>query len=373
MNNRFVNVFVFGAGASVHAGASLTKNFLDDGFNLLCQAEPSEVSFESFKKIANLLDVLYGCQLVNQIDTAIQNHYALIPDLKLPTVTIEELLTYVELGISNQQTWLPFEDLRQALHDFIFETLDNSTIWGSIDNSLPWNSDGSSNRRRNCYDILVDRIINVNDENCFISFNYDLLLDRALGINSHDLFGDYNLNFIGAENFPGYDRILKKQRLNKDVDLLKLHGSMNWGRCKKCNSIDLAFHRKYRSYYKTIPGKLRVCSKCKTKITPLLIPPTYRKQIAEYGIDHLWDKAGEFLSRADHIAIIGYSFPDPDIESKWLFKKSLAQNNKRPRLILVEPNTQTRNKLIGFFYKTVNQIEEFESFESFCKEKYKCA
>lgn len=214
MNNRTVNVFVFGAGASSHVGLPIAKNLLIEGFNLLLITRQS-VSFESFRKIANLIDTLYG----THIEANIQDRHPLsdlhLPSVKRknlcePSVTIEELLTFVELGISRQETWLHFEELRHALHDFIFETLDFFREKGSSDDFFPWNTDGSSNRRRNCYDILIDHILDLNHANCFISLNYDLFLDRAVAINDHDLLGDYGLNFSGQpENFSAYDQLTK--------------------------------------------------------------------------------------------------------------------------------------------------------------------
>lgn len=366
MNNRTVNVFVFGAGASFHVGLPLAKDLLIEGFNLLLETKYS-VSSESFMKVANFLDRLYGCE----VEACIKNR-AVVSERQLPSVSIEELLTFVELGITNQETWLPFGNLRRALHDFIFETLDFRRIWGSLDSSLPWNA-VSSNRRRNCYDVLVDNIINLKDENWLLSFNYDDFLDRAVAINEHGLLADYNLSFVSIENFPGYERIASGKRTNEDLDILKLHGSINWGRCDKCSEIGLAFHRKYRSYKQGVPSNRRTCNNCNSNIYPLLVPPIYRKQIENYGIDCLWDKAENALSRANHITIVGYSFPEPDIEAKWLFKKSLIKNDKKPTLTLVEPSPIVRNKVIGLFNKTIGTISIFEDFESYCWEKYKSA
>jgi hypothetical protein len=363
MNTRRLNVYVFGAGASCHAGAPLTKDFLERGFDLLCTTPKPDIPRDNFIRIAKLLDALYGSKLLKIIEEAIRKYEVLNLGYEIPEVTIEELLSFVDIAISNQERWMPFDELKEALHDFIFETIVYSTRYSSGSKSP--NVDGTVNRPyRNCYQKLVDYLIDVNDQNCFVSFNYDLILDEAVSINNHDLLGDYNLDFVGVENYNDYEkRILGGQRSQKDIDILKLHGSMNWRRCTNCKKFYLAFYSDYKSSQK------RSCKYCGNSLSPVLVPPTYKKQIEEYGIVHLWDKASAFLTNADHITIIGYSFPNADIEAKWLFKRSLAQAMKKPRLTLVEPCLDIREKIVGIFDNTVDEISCFETFEDYCEKK----
>lgn len=362
MSNRKLNVYVFGAGASSHAKAPLATELLKAGFDLICEAEPSQISIESRRTVAALLDTLYGSKLVSKIEEAIQNRYLYLLDPKFPSVTIEELLSFVDIGISNNETWLPYKELQQALYDFVFETIEQSTFF-SFGGHLASNADGTLNRDRNCYHKLVDYLIDLNGQNCFISFNYDVLLDEAVSINDHRIIGDYNLDFTDVENYNDYWKVIKGQRSPNDIDILKLHGSMNWGRCVNCKKFYLAFYKKYNAY------KSKTCKICNSHLSQVLVPPTYRKRIEEYGISCLWDKASDSLSNADHITIIGYSFPDADIEAKWLFKRSLAQGGKRPNLTLVEPQLEVRKKIAKIFGNTVGEMSCFNTFEDYCERK----
>jgi hypothetical protein len=52
MNNKKLKVYVFGAGASSHAGAPLTKDFLERGFDLLCTTPKPDIPRDSFIRIA---------------------------------------------------------------------------------------------------------------------------------------------------------------------------------------------------------------------------------------------------------------------------------------------------------------------------------
>ena len=215
---------------------------------------------------------------------------------------------------------------------------------------------------------MIDYIIDINEQNCFITFNYDLFLDDAVVINNYKinygLLGDYNLNFDSVENFPGYNRLLKGNRKPEDFDLLKLHGSLNWARCPSCNNITLSFRSNYKLILK------HTCPRCKVRLVPILVPPTLKKNIDLYGIGSVWNRAEEMLSKADNLTIIGYSFPDADIEAKWLFKRALAKGGKVPILTLVEPKSEVREKIIKMFGNTVKDVIEYEKFEDYCEGRH---
>jgi hypothetical protein len=354
-------VYVFGAGASVHVGGPLAKDFLDEGFSLLTFGDRTEFNEESFYHVGNLIDILYQNQFASKVTQALSSH---IPITKsdFPNVTLEELLTYLDLAIAKGEDWLDFRKHQQELYDFIFQTLEYN-MKPFYSDVTKFNTDGTLDHRRNLYDKLIDYVINPNDRNCFITFNYDLFLDRSVTINNYGLVGDYNLPFSSIQDFPSYDRIIKGQRVDKDVDILKLHGSMNWARCLNCGNIHLKFHGIYRSIIR------EKCRSCTNNLSPILIPPTYRKNIESYGLLNLWDKAEDLLSKADHIIIIGYSFPDADLEAKWLFKKALARGNKRPLLTIVDRSEKIQKKVTGFFSNTISDVDYYKLFEEYIDSK----
>ncbi|RMF69687.1 MAG: hypothetical protein D6743_01425 [Calditrichaeota bacterium] len=364
MERRKVHVYVFGAGASVHLGAPLTKDFLVEGFNLLSFSLSNnlnpELSTDSFRHVAEFLDALYHTNLSQKVKDGMNNNLIFL-DSWFPKVTIEEILTFVDLGIDNGQRWKPsFEMLRDSIHDVIFETLDYST---GRPRSFHRNEDGTWSRQRDtCYDVLVDDIVDLNQENCFITFNYDLFLDESAFINHQDIFGDYVLSFDFVENFPSY-KTNTENSVNKNtmVNILKLHGSLNWATCDECKKRYLAFFRKYKSH------KRNKCNKCNSRLRPILIPPTYKKRIDEVGLSYVWEKAYEILTKADFITIIGYSFPDADIEAKWLFKRAIVEGGRRPIITMVEPLQEVRDRIREFFGKTAKYNRNFETFEQYCE------
>lgn len=212
--------------------------------------------------------------------------------------------------------------------------------------------------------MLVDYGLNISDQNSFITFNYDLLLDKAVSINDRGLLGDYAVQFVSVSHFDLYNRILRNERLPKDVDILKLHGSLNWAACSKCNAPHLAYY--YR--YQRLPQEH--CSICQELLEPVLVPPTYRKDVGKYSfLAKVWQKAEKVISQADEITIVGYSFPEADMEARWLFKRALLGRAKRPKLFLVEPASSVRDKIRAIFLDTVETCTEYDSFKEYCQKK----
>jgi len=361
INGSKVNIYVFGAGASKHVGAPLTNDFLSKGFSLRPFPDAYEVSEEKFRMVAQLIDRLYGSKLEKYAEDARRRIWG--PD-SIPPVNIEDLLSFVKLALRRGETWLAFGNFEEALHEFIFTTLEQTTI-SHYSDSYKMHEDGTLDHRRNCYDKLIDYIIHVGETNCMISFNYDLFLDQAVSINNHNILGDYNIEFAGVENFAGYRRLLSKQRKKGDVDLLKLHGSLNWARCPQCQRLFLAYFREYRHIFS------QSCSLCgNDQLFPVLVPPTLLKE-KEIDIPELvgiWNRAEHLLERTDNLTIIGYSFPDADLEAKWLFKRAIARNQGTPSLTLVEPDPAVRQKVLDFLGNFFQEnISFFSTFEQYCE------
>jgi len=253
MKGRKVNVYVFGAGASAHLGAPVTKEFMYQSFCLFRDAKVHgsyKIQDRPFRLTAQLIDKLYGTNLEKLINDPLPDNY-LTSINYLSSINIEELLSFVDFGCRGGEKWLPFKEFQRALYEFIFTTLEESTIWKRAD-SVQINKNGTLKHRRNCYDELIDHVISIDEINCMISFNYDLFLDKAAVINNPriDIVGNYHLPFKHIENFPDYEERLRHGWKEKDIHLLKLHGSLNWGYCPHCKKVSLAFYQRYKSIFK---------------------------------------------------------------------------------------------------------------------------
>ncbi|MEI6083892.1 MAG: SIR2 family protein [Verrucomicrobiota bacterium] len=375
------HVYVFGAGASAAEPlcAPVMSAFLKRGFDLLYSVTllesqgKSNTHFpkSSFWKVAEMLDRLFKSNLAGEItdlvsqdiEYARQNRMVLIhggaPIRRIPLgATIEDLLTFAELNEEDSE-WHKY---RQPLRDFVFVTLD-SALDPKRSSSSTYTPQGVIRTPLYCYDHFVAKRVDPRNRNVFISFNYDEFLDRALWLADTPLPADYNLSFTHVDQWDQYEAMmLHDGHHKKAADLLKLHGSTNWARCSQCDGLHLF---SFRHYVAMLKEPCKRCKRADAFLTPVLVPPTFRKDIKRYGIDAVWNKAEQALVSADHITIIGYSFPDADLEAKWLFKRAIAYSGKTPTLTVVDPSPAVHEKIAGLFGNTVSKIQHLPNFESY--------
>lgn len=173
-----------------------------------------------------------------------------------------------------------------------------------------------------------------------ISTNWDILLDnsikRAIEADNHNGVVDYCCYISSLHDDdtikPGL-WALGKGKYN--VKLLKIHGSMNWLNCPKCQRLYVAFYDKIAEYgiYKD-----KNCSHCsrnfkenKTISTALrsnLIMPTFLKDLNNFQIKLIWQNCGVELSEASKIVFIGYSLPQADYELRQLLSRMIPHDTK---------------------------------------------
>ena len=75
---------------------------------------------------------------------------------------------------------------------------------------------------------------------------------------------------------------------------------------------------------------------------PLIIPPVEQKNYDMFGslFDNIWGKAEDTLKEAEHIIIIGYSFPKTDQQSNELFIKAFMKRNSIPKISIIDPTPE---------------------------------
>ncbi|WP_299632442.1 SIR2 family protein [uncultured Virgibacillus sp.] len=75
---------------------------------------------------------------------------------------------------------------------------------------------------------------------------------------------------------------------------------------------------------------------------PMIIPPVKYKSYNMFGtlFKELWNTSEEILSKADHIIIIGYSFPKTDIQSENLFKNAFLKRLNYPQITILNPKPE---------------------------------
>jgi hypothetical protein len=182
-----------------------------------------------------------------------------------------------------------------------------------------------------------------------VTFNYDLLLEescRNLGIPVN--YGFQVSKDKSARNFVASTNDVK-------VQILKLHGSMNW--------VNFAEHlsspqEKARRRQPFVPGQEEDGERTedwpgprvfgdyselrKHDLNPLLLPPTWRKdsgtdQYSRMDFSSVWDAAVAALRTATNVIILGYSVPNTDQHFRYLIAAGLQDNISLRKIFFVNP------------------------------------
>ena len=144
-------------------------------------------------------------------------------------------------------------------------------------------------------------------ETLLLSFNYDTLIETAI-VNDKELCEQVSVDY-GVKIDPA-DRSAKRGLKPHTIDLIKLHGSLNWFPVKGASDeLDL------KNVCVVEPQDRSFPIYCED--TPIFIPTAHAKESFLRGslFNLLWSKADYYLKNAEEIYFIGYGFPKTDINN----------------------------------------------------------
>lgn len=312
------NLFILGAGASKDCGAPLMNNFLDVADDLLRAGQFDHVKeeIESVFRLKSELGYLY-----NKSNMDIHNIESLFGAIEMGRI-IDRLVEHEGKSIEN---------LRSNLISLIVQTLEESILLVRQENDLP--------SLKGSYHMFVDYIEELGYDKCsIITFNYDLALDYALYKK------EYGINY-------GFS-----QEGGKNIQLLKLHGSTNWALNAE-NQIKPIYFHEFKRYpdipYKKVSGLNNFTIQIGTRINefaeiifkesgfknvPLIVPPTWNKNMYHGDLSLVWKKAAEALRNARNIYVIGYSLPESDAFFRYLFALGTLSKEEIKKFWVYDPN-----------------------------------
>jgi len=202
--------------------------------------------------------------------------------------------------------------------------------------------------KRNIYHArLVSNVIeSVLLKCCFVSLNYDILMDNALISIADKCDIDYGVDFINFTQIGNEEDKWKRPIPERAVGLLKIHGSLNWLYCPVCNQIKITPQEKGVTYIeRNAEGRIYKCDTCRGAFTPILIPPTYYKNMSNYFISSIWHKAELALMSCKKIIFCGYSLPDADMHIKYLLKRGVLNRKKeQPEIIVINGHRKKKDE-----------------------------
>ena len=355
-----MNICIFlGAGASAAENLPIQNELFSRYFKYTLPNHPhSEMNIklrEFFKEVFNI-DVLK-----DDID-------------KINFPTFEEVLGILDMA----------EQRNEAFKNFGTDTYNNKN--GSINLMrqylilLTANSINNANKNSNKYHELLLKNLqkcNLLLDTTFISVNYDIHIDNTISKlydkKNMPIMLDYGVDFA---NF-NYENSAWRKPEGDTIKLYKIHGSLNWLYCPVCSSLTLTPYE---------GGVMRIlnnqdeatCLNCNEYTVPIIVPPTYFKNMSNVYLSTVWNKAESALRKADLIIFCGYSFPEADIHIKYMLKRVQTSRNNKPLKIMVINNHE--NKLISTLKKEEMRYKRFlgediiftrASFQDFAKEPYK--
>ena len=308
------DIIILGAGASRTDGAPLQSELMSDFFNAFITPQYVENARSDHQKLKNFFSSVFGV-----FDPKYNFKSAQFP-------TFEEALGIIDIAINRQETLKGF---RNKTHDReLFELREKFIfmIAKTIKNKL---QSGHENHATLLKRLMRERSLK---NTHFISLNYDLLIDNAI----IDLYPKYHLDYgIDFTNFNeeiADDDSWKQPESNKAINLLKIHGSLNWEYCSTCVAITLTPKEKRVAQMAETSYQ---CGTCGGNKVPIVIPPTFFKIMSNYYISQIWHQCELMLRQADRLFFCGYSFPDADIHFKYMLKRTELHKGDTPEVYIV--------------------------------------
>jgi hypothetical protein len=162
-----------------------------------------------------------------------------------------------------------------------------------------------------------------------VTTNWDILIDRALtdrhrqesGRRKRRLYST-NIDYCGVEARPvdwlGEDLPPAPQRFK----LLKLHGSLNWFYCSRCNDL---YSNVSLSWYvdEDDPRPGADYCHCGMPLRTIIIAPSYVKDYRNVHLQSVWRHAHTALRLANRWLFVGYSLPADDYHIRGLLLRAL--------------------------------------------------
>lgn len=307
----------FGAGASRAEGAPLQGELFKEYFKFIRESMPDYYTTAMRDDLRTFFLQMFSIDV----------DFADLENIKFPT--FEETIGILDLAISRNE----------FLKDYDLETIAvNSNRIRQVRVYLILLMAQILNEKlRNTGALhfkLIQKLKELNKlrETIFITTNYDILVDNAL---TRLMFDNDQLTLDYGIDFTNFNQPNSWKRPRKDAfKLYKLHGSLNWLYCPTCNNVTLTPMEKGIVKLITDIGHA-YCSYCETLFSPIIIPPTYFKDMHNVFVQQIWNKAEQGLREARHIIFCGYSFPDADIHIKYLLKRIQTNRNSDLRFTII--------------------------------------
>jgi hypothetical protein len=259
---------------------------------------------------------------------------------------LEDVFTLIDQSIQRKNHCLGYnwQDLQVI----------RSALFGAVVLLLHTKEDLMASSEKDLYDavaaVLIERRVAGGQEAhpfSVVSLNWDCVLENAIyrcldpnGLTEVDIdYCCYTTPLQGpdgkkANHVPS---ILQKARGLYNIKLMKLHGSINCVICPNCNRLYAGLHAPREWMEEYLANK--ICPRCariapyswqgkgdSPILEPLLISPTFLKELDNTHIQMIWHNAYVDLCEAQKLVFIGYSLPEADYHLRTLLKRAIRRD-----------------------------------------------
>lgn len=317
-------VFFLGAGSSVPSNIPPVGGLLDELIMRARKIQNSDINrlvdFCENNEIENIEDVLTAVYLA---EYATKNN------------KVKSLVDHFLYPSENSGE----KGLNSPSVSFLNETL--QTLFGLLMSTM---ITADPNR---IHEEIIDFTKDRSGDTSIITTNYDGCMDEAI-LNS-----DFEVSGLLKESdsmFPeqvslselAEDEDSDDRRERNTIELIKMHGSINWTYCESCQQT-AAYNLKdlKHSYNNDVISYpvVGICPHCGGRRRPLLIPPISFKLLRYPDLIQLWEGARENIISSDYIIVVGYSFSDSDTYITNMVYGSMIENEDQ-KLIVVDPSEE---------------------------------
>lgn len=272
-------------------------------------------------------------------------------------------------------------------------TIENYFVAVELDEQLGYKDTVSADDIKNFLGLIIDNIrkkpntyeykclIKCGRAEAIITTNWDFLLERSITELQGIAYNEHApINYDGIIE-PYYDVI---KQTDSPPPIYKLHGSLNWGYCEKCDKLYYFNRPVFKNFFSKY-SNMKCHKHPNVELTPFIVPPTLSKlktgsrtEGTPYSdSDSIRKKAYEYLKSCQKLCFIGYSFPEADMQMRFFISNALRKNSNLKEIIVVtRPKTDEESKKFEKRYHDVisGTISNpkicfyYKEFKEFCKE-----
>lgn len=359
-------VYILGAGFSMHSGAPSQAALIQEIYNL--------------KKTYNKSSQAQVHSWVEKFDQFLKNTLS-INDIEKIHYTLEDVFTPIDRCITENISFRNHTPKELSELRDIFNRLIVLAVRSAIESSKK-NQESIQEFAKHIIKLSKMRLNNEKEDRVsVITTNWDIMLDNSV----HNLMSNEEkpkgLKFSGVVDYCCYISSLDKKddsikpglyaigKGRYNVKILKLHGSLNWMQCPRCQRLYVKFYQKWNGGY--IFDK-KYCRHCDSNfgikgedanlLSTNLVMPTFLKNLDNVQNKLIWQNAAIELSEATKIVFLGYSLPQADFEFKQLLSRMLRKNVEIEAVLVTRDNPKFYDDQDSSRYQTAGY--RFENFFS---------